>query len=113
MDWHKLENESELSDLFQKSKEYPQQYFLIFKHSTRCPVSAMALHRLEKNWLNVKQSIEPYFLDIIRYRSVSDKIQQLLGIRHESPQVLMIKNGQCIYHQSHHLISVEDINKHF
>lgn len=49
MNWNKLENESDLSDFLQKSKDFPQQNFLIFKHSTRCPVSAMALQRLEKN----------------------------------------------------------------
>lgn len=112
MNWNKLENESDLSDFLQKSKDFPQQNFLIFKHSTRCPVSAMALQRLEKKWHCINDNIPLYLLDILRFRPLSDKIQHFFGVRHESPQILIIRNGQCIYHQSHHLISVDEINKH-
>ncbi len=111
MNWNKLESESDLSHLIHTSNTNSDKYFMIFKHSTRCPVSAMSLYRLEKNWSKLKEAVSPYFLDLINYRSVSNKIEELLEVRHESPQVLLIKNGKCIYHQSHHLISVDEINQ--
>ncbi len=113
MDWNKLESESDLLTLFHLSTTNSNKYFIIFKHSTRCPVSAMSLYRLEKNWTFVKEAVSPYFLDLIKFRAVSKKIEELLGVRHESPQLLLIKNGKCIYHQSHHLISVEELNQQF
>lgn len=112
MNWNKLESISDLLNLINLSKTYPDKYYLIFKHSTRCPVSAMSLNRLEKNWLLINNQIQPYFLDLIQYRSVSNQIENLLGVRHESPQILLIKNGKCIYNESHHLISVEELAKH-
>lgn len=111
MNWSKLESEIDLSNLILNSKNHPDKYFMIFKHSTRCPVSAMSLHRLEKNWSLVKEKITPYYIDLIKFRSVSNQIEELFGVRHQSPQVLLIKNGKCLYHQSHHLISVEEINQ--
>ncbi|GIV44765.1 MAG: thioredoxin family protein [Bacteroidia bacterium] len=113
MNWNKLESESDLSDLINNSTTNTDKYFLIFKHSTRCPVSAMSLYRLEKNWSSVKETVYPYFLDLIKYRPVSNKIEEILAVRHESPQLLLIKNGKCIYHQSHHLISVDELNQQF
>ncbi len=111
MNWNKLESESDLSDLINNSTTNTDKYFIIFKHSTRCPVSAMLLYRLEKNWSDLKEFVSPYFLDLIKYRSVSNKVEEILAVRHESPQVLLIKNGNCIYSQSHHLISVDDLNQ--
>lgn len=113
MDWNKLETDSDLSNLIIISNNNPEKYFIIFKHSTRCPVSAMSLHRLEKNWSLVKEKITPYFIDLIKFRSVSNQIEELFGVKHESPQLLLIKNGKCLYHQSHHLISVEELNQQF
>lgn len=113
MNWNKLESESDLYNLILISKTNTDKYFLIFKHSTRCPVSAMSLHRLERNWSLVKEKITPYFLDLIKFRSVSNQIEESFGVRHQSPQVLLIKDGECIYHQSHHLISVEELNQQF
>jgi bacillithiol system protein YtxJ len=111
MNWNKLESESDLFDLIHNSTTNLDKYFLIFKHSTRCPVSAMSLNRIEKNWSNLKLPIIPYFLDLIKYRAISNKVEDVFEVKHESPQVLLIKNGKCIYNQSHHLISIDDINK--
>ncbi|HEX5024440.1 MAG TPA: monothiol bacilliredoxin BrxC family protein, partial [Agriterribacter sp.] len=53
-----------------------------------------------------------YFLDVITYRSLSDNIAFETGVRHESPQVLVIQNEVCVYHESHTAIYMEDIVKH-
>lgn len=83
---------------------------LIFKHSTRCGISSMAKNRLERSW-NEKDSVrvQPYLLDLIRYRSVSDAVESEFNVMHQSPQVLIITNGQCIYEASHLGINYEDL----
>jgi bacillithiol system protein YtxJ len=107
MNWNKLESESDLSNLLEQSLKNPSRYFLIFKHSTRCPVSAMALNRLEKKASELEIQFAPYFIDLLAFRNVSDKIAIEFKVKHESPQVLLIKEGKCFYNTSHHLITPE------
>ena len=104
MDWHNLINENQLDELVVKSQERPQ---LIYKHSTRCGTSSLIRNRLER--AAVPAAMDFYFLDLIAYRSLSDKIANSFGVRHESPQVLLIQNGECVYHQSHGAIYMEEI----
>lgn len=104
MDWHKLINENQLEELLETSQERPQ---LIYKHSTRCGTSSLIKARLER--APAPDGMDFYFLDLIAYRSLSDKIAQIFGVRHESPQVLLIKNGECVYHESHGAIYMEEI----
>ena len=104
MEWIHLTDEEQLRNITEKSKEKAQ---VIFKHSNRCSISSVALQRLQKG----KQpgEIEFYFLDLIRYRPLSNKIAEVFNVRHESPQVLVIKNGQCIFNESHLGIDMHDI----
>ncbi len=104
MDWNKLINEDQLEQLNVNSHTRPQ---LIYKHSTRCGTSSLIRNRLER--ATVPAGMDFYFLDLIAYRSLSDKIAQIFGVKHESPQVLLIQNGKCIYHQSHGAIYMEEI----
>jgi len=105
MNWLLLTNEKQLAELHQSSFDSSKKGVLLFKHSTRCSISDMALNRLERTW-NLSSEILPvYFLDLIAYRALSDKIASDYGIIHESPQVLIIKNGKCIYSSSHSDIS--------
>ena len=80
----------------------------IFKHSTRCSISSMAKNRLERG-IGDEQDMPFYYLDLIRYRSVSDLIEQKLGVRHQSPQLIVLKKGEVVYHASHSNISTENI----
>jgi len=104
MEWIHLTDEEQLRNIVEKSKEKAQ---VIFKHSNRCSISSVALQRLQKG----KQpgEIEFYFLDLIRYRPLSNKIAEVFKVRHESPQVLVIKNGECIFYESHLGIDMHDI----
>ena len=81
---------------------------LIFKHSTRCSISSLALNRIEYND-NKKVINHCYFLDLLSYRDISNKIAKDFNVTHESPQVLVIKNEKCIYHASHYNISWDNI----
>ena len=85
-------------------------YSVIFKHSTRCSTSAMVLSRLERSWNATEAGdLKPYYLDLIAYRPVSNKIQDDFYVQHESPQALVIKNGHCVYNASHIDISYKEI----
>ena len=104
MNWIEITNESQLNDVKELSKAKPQ---LIFKHSTRCSISSMAKSRLERGV--TADSIDFYYLDLIKHRNISLKIAEEFDVSHESPQVLLIKSGKCIYDESHSGISMDEI----
>ena len=109
MDWKKLTSEQIFSEILNDTANQDVSY-LIFKHSTSCSISAMALNRLERNWAASEVPLlVPYYLDLLSYRSVSNKIAQDLNVIHQSPQVLVIRNGKAIFDASHMDINFADI----
>lgn len=104
MNWIPLQNEKQLDEIREISTNRPQ---IIFKHSYRCGISAVAKNRLEKALGS--ETLDFYFLDLIRYRSLSKKVAEVFRVYHESPQVLVIKNGECVYDESHSGISMSEI----
>ncbi len=84
-------------------------YSIIFKHSTRCPISMMAKKRFELDGKLFDENTTPlYFLDLIKHRELSKEVAEKFNVHHESPQLLLIKNGECILDQSHSSISAEE-----
>jgi bacillithiol system protein YtxJ len=104
MDWKILTEESQLKEIIETSAVRPQ---VIFKHSTRCSISSLAKNRLDR--ASNPEDMDFYFLDLISFRSLSDKTADLFMVNHESPQVLVIRNGECIYDESHISISMDGI----
>jgi bacillithiol system protein YtxJ len=104
MKWIELTEESQLNEIKAQSNEIPQ---VIFKHSTRCSISSMAKSRLER--ASTFPDINYYLLDLIQHRNISQKIAEDFNIHHESPQILLIKNGDCIYDESHSGINMDEI----
>jgi len=104
MNWIKLTDESQLELIKQESNTKP---VLIFKHSTRCSISGMVKSRLERG--EAPENTLCYYLDLIQFRSISNKIAAIFTVYHESPQILLIKNGECIYDESHNGIDMNDI----
>ncbi len=99
IDWKNIDSSEVLAEIRERSKWHR---ILIFKHSTRCSISATALNRLERQWQHISETKpEGYFLDLIRYRNLSDEIAFTFNVRHESPQALLIEDGKCIRHASH------------
>lgn len=84
-------------------------YSLIFKHSTRCSISMMAKRNFEFNWEVIPADTKLYFLDLISYREISNKVAQLFEVAHQSPQILLIKDGDCVLEASHSDISAEEV----
>ena len=109
MDWLNLSAESQLEEIKQKSFDPSVVGVLLFKHSIRCSISSMSLNRLERNWHFSNKTFPAFHLDLLKYPSVSSKIAELFNVQHESPQVLIIKNGKCIYTASHSDINSNDI----
>jgi bacillithiol system protein YtxJ len=103
MNWTQLESAEQLNQIKEQ-----QGYSLIFKHSTRCSISMMAKRRFELDWDSFPADMPLYFLDLIRHRDISNQVAQVFQVNHESPQLLLIKDGQCILDQSHGGISVEE-----
>jgi bacillithiol system protein YtxJ len=104
MNWKEILDEQALETIKAKSSEKPQ---VIFKHSTRCSISDMAKARLER--ADEPLGIDFNYLDLIAHRNVSSKIADDYNVEHASPQVLIIKNGECIYDESHSAISMDEI----
>ena len=84
---------------------------LIFKHSTRCSVSRMALKQFENEFNIADDKIDAYFLDLLNYRAVSNEISTQFNVEHQSPQLLVFKNGKVIHVASHSDIDATDLNK--
>lgn len=85
------------------------QTVVVFKHSTRCPVSAMALRMFERDWSLDEAQVKPFFLDLIAFRQVSNLIAHQTRIAHESPQLIVLRNEQAIYSASHQDISAQHL----
>ena len=104
MNWIPLNTLEQLESIKEKSQATPQ---LIFKHSTRCSISTMALNRFER--ATTKPEIDFYFLDLIANRQISNAVAEQFKVHHESPQILLIKNGECIYDESHNGILMDEL----
>jgi bacillithiol system protein YtxJ len=100
IDWIDLQYEGQLQEIKESIKPS-----VIFKHSTRCGTSAFVKKTFEADWH--QSDIPVYYLDLLQYRSLSAQIAETFDIQHESPQLLVIRNGICIYHASHSDISAE------
>jgi bacillithiol system protein YtxJ len=107
VNWKKLDKAEVLNMIEEDSKN---KTVIIFKHSTSCSISAMALNRLERSWKEDEMAnIDAYYLDLISFRNISNTIAQKFSIEHQSPQILVIKNGVCTYDNSHMGISYQAI----
>jgi bacillithiol system protein YtxJ len=105
--WNSLSSPEQLSTIIEESQNQP---VLIFKHSTRCSISAASLDRIQRKWDDQQMSgWKPYYLDLIANRPVSQAVADTFGIEHESPQAIVVFQGKPVYDASHFSISYDDI----
>ena len=95
--WIELESAEQIQAL---QKESESTAVIIFKHSSRCGTSHMMLGRLERS-SELLSNAKMYFLDLLRHRNISALVEEIFFVRHESPQLLLIRHGQAVLHQSH------------
>ena len=106
MQWNPIIDGNQIEAIKAASFTKPQ---LILKHSTTCSISKMALARLER--AETPTQIDFHYLDLLNYRNISKEIAESFDVAHESPQVLLIKNGHCVYDESHGGIQMEEIEE--
>ena len=106
INWIALTDLEQLTELLEGSYEKPA---VIFKHSTRCSVSRMALKQFE-NEFDLEARVSAYFLDLIAHRDVSNEIASRFGVVHQSPQLLLIKEGKAVYNVSHSAIDAAELS---
>jgi bacillithiol system protein YtxJ len=104
--WNDLTELKQLDDIIQESAETPA---IIFKHSTRCAISRMALRNFESEYTIEEGKAKPYFLDLLEHRDISNEIAAIFHVEHQSPQLLLIKDGVVVYHRSHQNIDAGDV----
>lgn len=106
MDWIALTDIGQLDGIIRDSARMP---IAIFKHSTRCSISHMVKRTLERDWTAPASALPVYYLDLIAYRPISNAIAERFDVIHESPQLIVLKDGKAVYHASHSEIDVADI----
>ena len=105
--WKTIKSEEDLEKAIKQSYE---NRVAIFKHSTSCFISKTVLKNFEKEIENSdEQNVSFYFLDLLAFRPISNKIAEDFGIRHESPQLIVLENGKAINNASHQDISLSQI----
>jgi len=97
INWTPLTDILQLQEIEALSNEKP---VVIFKHSTRCSISKMALKQFEREF-DLNETVDAYFLDLIAHRDISNEIANRFNVYHESPQLILIKNGKAVYNVSH------------
>ena len=106
--WTNVTSVDQLQEVLESAKEKP---VLLFKHSTRCSISSMALSSFESDWSSENELCDLYFVDLLRHRDVSNAIASETGVAHQSPQAILIDGSEVVYHASHSSISVRAIEK--
>lgn len=104
--WKIMETEDHLN---QAIKDSYSKTVVIFKHSVTCGISARAHHLLENEWNFANEDFDFYYLDLLSFRNISNQIASELKVQHQSPQIIIIKNGQSAYDMSHHKISAKTL----
>jgi bacillithiol system protein YtxJ len=105
LNWKSITEESQIEDLVKESFEKP---VAIFKHSTTCSISQMSKLKLENTW---DLEIDAYYLDLLSFRPISKFIAEKFSVHHESPQMILIHNGECVYDDSHFDINVPNLKE--
>ena len=106
--WIPLSQLQQLKLIKDKSKTKTQ---VVFKHSTRCGISRMVMNQFIANYELTEQDLDLYFLDLLSHRDVSNEIGYEFQVMHQSPQILIIKNGVAVANASHGAINEVDLNR--
>jgi len=98
--FNEINNTEELDKLFEKSNE---QAVILFKHSTTCPISAGVYQEISNADADINLIV------VQQARNVSDALTKMTGVRHESPQAVIVRNGKVVYHASHYDVTADDV----
>lgn len=97
--WNEIQSSEDLEAAVEASK---LGKVVIFKHSTRCMISKTVLRNFERQIESESVDLlKFYYLDLLNHRDISNEIAQKFSVVHQSPQIVVIENGQVIHHASH------------
>lgn len=108
VNWVALTDMSQLDEIIEESKN---NSVMILKHSTRCSISLMAKNNLDKTWDIEHSELKTYYLDLLKFRPISNQLAETFNVHHQSPQILIIKDGVCDYSATHSAIDTRSIKK--
>lgn len=107
--WHALTESEQLDQIEKESANMP---VVIFKHSTRCGISKMVLNNFERGYdLPKDKDVKLYFLDLLANKNISNEVASKFGVRHESPQMIIIKDAKVVHHASHQSIDLQSVKE--
>ena len=109
LSWTPLVSVEEINTIKEISKN---QSVLIFKHSTRCGISRMVIKQFDSLFNEENKQLKVYYLDLLNFREVSSKLSEVFQVIHQSPQLLVIKNGISVYDESHYEITKVNLSKY-
>lgn len=108
LNWIPLTSLEQLDTIKEQSKT---ESVFIFKHSTRCGISSMVIKQFEKLFTEEHQFLKVYYLDLLNYRNISDEVGYSLQVMHQSPQLIVVKNGVAVYNASHYDITQTNLSR--
>ncbi|GAA4278497.1 bacillithiol system redox-active protein YtxJ [Aquimarina mytili] len=106
--WQELTSIEQLAKIAEASKTKTQA---IFKHSTRCGISRMVVRNFESSFDLTADDVDLYYLDLLNYRDVSNEVSAKFQVFHESPQFIVIRNGETVHHSSHSMITPQVLHQ--
>lgn len=109
LEWKVLQDVHQLDDLVTESFE---RVVVIFKHSTRCSVSKMVLKGFETDFNYSVDKIQPYYLDLLAHRDISNEIASRFSVEHQSPQLIVLKNARVLFAASHENIDAHTLARY-
>ena len=108
INWIPLTSKEQLEEI---KKESDAEAILIFKHSTRCGISSMVKRQFEGLFAEEHQSLKVYYLDLLNYRAISNEIEEIFNILHQSPQLIVIRNQTAVFNASHYDITEVNLTR--
>lgn len=106
--WSNLTEEKQIAEIINLSNSAP---VYIFKHSTTCGISAQAKENIELSFKNSDKSFLFYYLDLLKFRAVSNEVASTLNVHHQSPQLILVHDGKVVFTTSHHKIKATTIDE--
>lgn len=103
-----LHDVSSLDAAIAESRERP---VLLFKHSRHCGVSCEALDELQSHIDGAPNGVTYRMITVQTHRPVSDAIEERLGLRHETPQAILLRDGQIVWNASHFRITASQLDR--
>lgn len=108
INWIPLTSKEQLEEIITESDA---EAILIFKHSTRCGISSMVKRQFEGLFAEEHQSLKVYYLDLLNYRAISNEIEEIFNVLHQSPQLIVIKNQTAVFNASHYDITEVNLTR--